>query len=328
MKIGVSHPRARASRARIGAALAIPALLALLLSAAASPVLGASGDSYVVVYQDGSGKAVDLPSDGILAVVLQANGGTGYEWRTTQAPSMDVIAAPADVGWPYVAADTSLLGAPVSWVWYFPVKAAGTTSFSAALYAPGSKTPAETFSIAILVRAETGAKASLTYDQCGDIVGIDSSGTVSMTLDSNATTGYSWQVTTPPDPILAPDDGSGIYLPPPAGSPIGAGGTQRFGWLATGAGSTGVELAYAQVGSTTAGKTCAFSVVAGAPILPPDKPSAGPTGTTATPPPTSAIGIGDSQPTPTSGLLLLLAAAAAGTVSVPVLLAVRRRRDH
>ena len=328
MKIGVSNERARASRARIGAALAIPALLALLLSAAASPVLGASGDSYVVVYQDGSGKAVDLPSDGILAVVLQANGGTGYVWRTTQAPSMDVIAAPADVGWPYVAADTSLLGAPVSWVWYFPVKAAGTTSFSAALYAPGSKTPAETFSIAILVRAETGAKASLTYDQCGDIVGIDSSGTVSMTLDSNATTGYSWQVTTPPDPILAPDDGSGLYLPPPAGSPIGAGGTQRFGWLATGAGSTGVELAYTQVGSTTAGKTCAFSVVAGGPVLPPDTTPTLPTGTTATPPPTSAIGIGDSQPTPTSGLLLLLAAAAAGTVSVPVLLAVRRRRDH
>ena len=328
MKTGVSHPRARASRARIGAALAIPALLALLMSAAMSPVLGASGDSYVVVYQDGSGKAVDLPSDGILAVVLQTNGGTGYEWRTTQAPSMDVIAAPADVGWPYVAADTSLLGAPVSWVWYFPVKAAGTTSFSAALYAPGSKTPAETFSIAILVRAETGAKASLTYDQCGDIVGIDSSGTVSMTLDSNATTGYSWQVTTPPDPILAPDDGSGIYLPPPAGSPIGAGGTQRFGWLATGAGSTSVELAYTQVGSTTAGKTCAFSVVAGGPVLPPDTTPTLPTGTTATPPPTSAIGIGDSQPTPTSGLLLLLAAAAAGTVSVPVLLAVRRRRDH
>ena len=328
MDFGVSHPRARVSRARIGAALAIPALLALLMSAAMSPVLGASGDSYVVVYQDGSGKAVDLPSDGILAVVLQTNGGTGYEWRTTQAPSMDVIAAPADVGWPYVAADTSLLGAPVSWVWYFPVKAAGTTSFSAALYAPGSKTPAETFSIAILVRAETGAKASLTYDQCGDIVGIDSSGTVSMTLDSNATTGYSWQVTTPPDPILAPDDGSGIYLPPPAGSPIGAGGTQRFGWLATGAGSTSVELAYTQVGSTTAGKTCAFSVVAGGPVLPPDTTPTLPTGTTATPPPTSAIGIGDSQPTPTSGLLLLLAAAAAGTVSVPVLLAVRRRRDH
>ena len=328
MDFGVSHPRARVSRARIGAALAIPALLALLMSAAMSPVLGASGDSYITLHQDASGKAVDMPSDGGLAVVLQANGGTGYEWRTTVVPSFDVIGPPPHGIGPYTVSDSSLLGAPVSFVWYFPAMSPGETSFAAALYPPGSKTPAETFSIAILVRAETGAKASLTYDQCGDIVGIDSSGTVSMTLDSNATTGYSWQVTTPPDPILAPDDGSGIYLPPPAGSPIGAGGTQRFGWLATGAGSTGVELAYTQVGSTTAGKTCAFSVVAGAPILPPDKPSAVPTGTTATPPPTSAIGIGDSQPTPTTGLLLLLAAAAAGTVSVPVLLAVRRRRDH
>jgi hypothetical protein len=38
--------------------------------------------------------------------------------------------------------------------------------------------------------------------------------------------------------------------------------------------------------------------------------------------------VGDTQPSPTGGLLLLLVAAAVGTISVPVLLAVRRRRDR
>jgi predicted secreted protein len=327
MNLGVSHPRARAPRARLGAALAIPALLALLMSAAIAPILAESGDSYVTLYQDASGKAVDLPSNGALAVVLQANGGTGYEWRTTQPPSPDVIGPPADVSWPYVVSDSSLLGAPVSFVWYFPVQAPGETTFSAALYPPGSDVPAETFSIAILVRDETGAAATLTYDQCGDIVGIDSDGTVGLTLDSNATTGYSWVVVTPPDATLTADADNGTHTAPPADAPPGAGGSQHFGWTATGPGATGVELAYTQVGSHTAGRTCAFSVVAGAPVLPPDKPTAG-TGTTATPPPTSALGVGDTQPSPTTGLLLLLVAAVAGTASVPVLLAVRRRRDR
>jgi predicted secreted protein len=297
------------------------------MSAAITPVLAESGDSYVTVYQAASGKVVDLPSNGALAVVLRANGGTGYEWRTTQAPSLDVIGPPADVGWPYVVTDSELLGAPVSFVWFFPVQGPGETTFSAALYPPGSETPAETFTLAILVRDEAGAAASLTYDQCGDIVGIDSDGTVGMTLDSNATTGYSWKVITAPDATLTAETDNGHYLPPPADAPPGAGGAQHFGWTATAAGSAGVELAYTQVGSHTAGQTCTLSVVAGAPVLPPDKPSAG-TGATATPPPTSTLGAGDTQPAPTTGLLLLLAAAAAGTVSVPVILAVRRRRDR
>ena len=337
MHIGVSRPRARvpraraqrarAQRARIGAALAVPALTALLMSAAITPVLAESGDSYVTLFQDASGKVVNLPSNGALSVVLQANGGTGYEWRTTLAPSFDVIGAPADVGWPYTVSDPELLGAPVSFVWFFPVAGPGETEFKAALYPPGSDVPAETFVLPILVRDETGATASLTYDRCGDIVGIDSDGTVGMTLDSNATTGYSWSVVSPPDALLAPSDGSGVYVPPPAGSPPGAGGSQRFEWRAPAAGSTAVELAYTQVGSVNAARTCSFSVIAGAPVLPPEKPAAG-TGDTATPPPTSTIGAGDTQPSPTIGLLLLLLAGVAGTASVPVLLAVRRRRDR
>ena len=327
MTFGVSHARAPVPRARLGAALAVPALLALLMSAAITPVLAASGDSYVVVTQADNGKAVDIPTDGGLAVVLQVNSGTGYEWRTTVVPSFSVIGEPVHGIGPNFVSGSSMPGAPVSVVWYLPAMSPGETTFAAALYPPGSATPAETFSIAILVRDETGAKASLTYDQCGDIVGIDSDGTVGMTLDSNATTGYSWSVVTPPDGTLTPETDNGHYLPPPADAPPGAGGAQHFGWTATGAGSTGVELAYTQVGSHTAGRTCSFSVVAGAPVLPPDKETAG-TGTTATPPPTSMLGTGGSQPSPTTGFLLLLAAAAAGTFSVPVLLAVRRRRAH
>jgi predicted secreted protein len=327
MDFGISRRRPRASRTRLGAAFAVPALLALL-SAAASPALAANRDSYVVVTQAENGKAIDLPNDGALAVVLQVNGGTGYEWRTTEVPSSDVIGAPVHGIGPYFVASSSLPGAPVSVVFYFAALAPGATTFAAALYPPASDTPAETFSVAIRVRDESGATASLTYGECGDIVGIDSDGTVGMTLDSNATTGYSWSVISPPDATLAPANDNGTYLPPPADAPIGAGGSQHFGWLATGAGSAAVELAYTQVGSQTAGRTCSFEVVAGTPVPPPDAAPTDSTGTTATPPPTSTADTGDTLPSPAPGLLLVLAVMATGSASVPVLLTVQRRRDR
>ncbi len=142
-------------RARLGVALAVPALLALAAWAAAGPVAADDGYSYVTLDQTSSGKTVNVPSNGILAVVLQANGGTGYEWRMVTQPAADVIGTPADVSWPYTVPSSDLPGAPVAYVWYFPVAGPGTTTFSAGLFPPGvEQTATETYTLDIVVRAE------------------------------------------------------------------------------------------------------------------------------------------------------------------------------
>ena len=320
MRIAIPRTTHAPRRARIGAALAIPALL-VLAGFAAGPVAAADHDSYVTVFGDSSGKTVSVGTDAVIAVVLQANGGTGYEWRATEEPSLSVIGAPADVGWPYTVSDTELLGSPVSWVWYFPASAPGTTSFAAGLYPPGSETAEETFTLGIVVRTGDGAEAVLTEPDCGQIVGIESSGVVGITLDSNVTTGYSWSVTTAPDSILAAEPGSGDYAAPPADSPIGAGGSQHFAWRASAAGATSLELAYIQAGSTTPGKTCGLTVVAGAPVLPPEKLALVTETPGATPPPTST----DAPPTVTASTAALVVALLAGILALPAL-AIRRRR--
>jgi predicted secreted protein len=321
-------------RARLGVALAVPALLALAAWAAAGPVAAADdGYSYVTLDQASSGKTVNVPSDGILAVVLQANSGTGYEWRTITEPSLSVIGPPADAAWPYTVPSSDLPGAPVAYVWYFPVSGPGRTTFSAGLYPPAVATPEETYTLDIVVRDGDGKTAAMAEADCGQIVGIDVDGVVRLTLDSNASTGYSWKVTQEPAAWLTAEPGSGDYVAPPAGSPPGAGGQQVFSWRGTASGSTGVTVGYVPPAATTPDKTCALSVVAGAPVLPPDKETAVEPGTTeppvvgATPPPTStraaealpattAVGIGAFV------LFLLL------TIATMPVLAHRRRRVH
>ncbi len=156
---------------------------------------------------------------------------------------------------------------------------------------------------------------------------------VKLTLDSNASTGYSWKVTQEPASWLTAEPGSGDYVAPPAGSPPGAGGQQVFSWRGTASGSTGVTVGYVPPAATTPDKTCALSVVAGAPVLPPDKQTAVEPGSTeppvvaATPPTTSAQAPETLPPTTAVGLgafLLLLVL----TIATMPVLAHRRRRIH
>lgn len=319
-------------RARLGAAVAVPVLLALAAWTGAGPVAAADAYSYVTLDQSSSGSTVDLPSNGILAVVLQANAGTGYEWRSITEPAAAVIGAPADTGWPYVVPSSDMPGAPVAYVWYFPVAGPGTTSFSAGLYPPGVDTAEETYTLDIVVRQGDGTTAALVEADCGRIVGIDANGQVKLTLDSNATTGYAWKVIAEPASWLAAEAGSGDYVSPPAGSPIGAGGQQVFAWRATAAGSTALTLGYVPPAGTTPDKTCALSVVAGAPVLPPSKETAVEPGATepplaATPPPTSTDA-DETLPATTvvgAGAFLLLLVLTIATMPV---LAHRKRRIH
>lgn len=70
-----------------------------------------------------------------------------------------------------------------------------------------------------------------------------------LVLPSNPTTGYSWIVTSLPDPGHVSLDSpiEGVYVATPVGSGIvGSGGTQSWDLHATKAGTTSIALAYAR----------------------------------------------------------------------------------
>ncbi len=332
MRVAVPSSTRSSRRGRLGVALAVPALLALAAWTGVGPVAAADDYSYITLDQSSSGKTVNVPNNGILAVVLQANAGTGYEWRSIKEPSTDVIGRPADASWPYTVPSSDMPGAPVAYVWYFPVAAPGATTFSAGLYPPGVEAPEETYTLNIVVRASSGLSAPLLEADCGQIVGVDVDGVVKLTLDSNATTGYAWKVTQEPAAWLVAEPGSGDYVAPPAGSPIGAGGQQVFSWKAIAAGTTTVAVGYVPPAGTAPDKTCSLDVVAGAPVLPPEKETAVDPGATqpplaATPPPTSTDA-GETLPATAAvgaGAFVLLLVLTIATMPV---LAHRRRRIH
>jgi predicted secreted protein len=323
-------PRHPARRPSLAAVLALPVLLATLGWASTTPVVATAGDSDVTLAQDSSGSTLDVSVEGAASVVLMTNGGTGYTWRTLHEPDAAVIPPPADVPWPFTAPQGDMPGSPVAWVWYLAPAGPGTTSLSAGLFAPGSEAPEQTYTLEVVVRDGPTSAAALTDAACGRIVGIDSDGTVTLTLASNASTGYSWKVTQDPAAFLVAEPGSGDYAAPPAGSPPGAGGSQAFAWRATAAGSTAVALGYVPPAATVPETTCALTVVAGSPIERPAKPDegSGPGSTdgsvASTPPPTATASEGDRTPAVLGGLAFVFLALIV-TVTTP-LLAVRRRR--
>ncbi|MCU0504531.1 MAG: protease inhibitor I42 family protein [Chloroflexi bacterium] len=68
-------------------------------------------------------------------------------------------------------------------------------------------------------------------------------------LDANPTTGYSWIVTSVPDPASVALDSppEGAYVATPVGSAVvGSGGVQTWDLRATGAGTTSIQLDYAR----------------------------------------------------------------------------------
>ncbi len=63
-------------------------------------------------------------------------------------------------------------------------------------------------------------------------------------LDANATTGYGWRLTTPPDPAIATLVGSTYQAS--SGGVVGSGGDELWTFRATGAGTTRIVLGYAR----------------------------------------------------------------------------------
>ncbi len=103
-----------------------------------------------------------------------------------------------------------------------------------------------TFVLVLLTACrEQPATIDLTASNNGVTLETTENQTINLTLDSNATTGYKWNLAAEPDSTVLKLVSS-EYVVPKTGSPpvVGAGGKEIWKFQTTGRGTTSLRLAY------------------------------------------------------------------------------------
>jgi predicted secreted protein len=250
-------------------AIAAAASLSLALVApafAAEPVIGPGGipptTTTVTVFLANSGGTVNIPQNGVVRIVLPYNPSTGFQWVTVQAPDPTILQALEPNPWLRSPAGTApLVGHRGNVVWQFAGLATGTTQLALDYDPPGPVGPSEHFRLSVTVRGT--ADATLTESDCGAVVGLPLEASISLTLPSNASTGYSWQFQKNPNPriLLASTLYGGAAADP--GTMPGAWSSTTFSMSAVGQGATSYKLAYTSPDGHSIARTCGNAVFVG-----------------------------------------------------------------
>ncbi|MBN2131081.1 MAG: protease inhibitor I42 family protein [Sedimentisphaerales bacterium] len=170
-------------------------------------------------------------------ISLQSNPTTGYSWElTSPLPTWLVL-----VGSEYIPAPTDppMVGSGGVEEWTFRANAAGTATITFEYRRPWEKdqSPAERKTFVIVARAQ-GEQMQVTVGQ--DFV---------ISLESNPSTGFSWELTSPLPAWLALIGTE--YIPTPTDPPmIGSGGVEEWTFRANAAGTATLTLAYRQPWAT------------------------------------------------------------------------------
>jgi inhibitor of cysteine peptidase len=84
---------------------------------------------------------------------------------------------------------------------------------------------------------------AIAFTEPGTVFEVDVGGEVTIVLESNATTGYAWELETPPlaDVVRLVDD---VYVEPEDSELVGAGGRQELTFEALGEGTAELSLWY------------------------------------------------------------------------------------
>lgn len=119
-------------------------------------------------------------------------------------------------------------------------------------------------SLALLPGTALGGRdVNLTDSASGRTISVATGATITIVLESNASTGYHWTVATAPDSaVLDALSGSGAYAPS-SSDLLGAAGTQTFRYRAVGDGTTRLVLTYVAPGTAEVGKTFRLAVEVG-----------------------------------------------------------------
>ena len=216
-------------------------LAAVMVLPAGCGCLPIVGPAPVRLTEADGGKTVVVEIGQRIIVTLPANASTGYAWRLAELDPAILLKTDQR----YLPPSLPLAGAKGEERWAFVVRSAGATILRLVYVRPDDPTctePAQAFEIVVTVRAsgDTAAPAiDLELDERsnGGAVVVPVGGRMVVTLSSNASTGYRWEVAGLDQEIM---DNTEHRDQPPAGAP----GAQRWVFAARRAGETTLVLEY------------------------------------------------------------------------------------
>ena len=180
-----------------------------------------------------------------VVVTLASNASTGFYWLL--AALDQTILEPT--GQEYLEPVLDLPGAGGSERWEFTARAAGSTKLRLAYVGPGDPEgaePAQSFEVVVVIRepGDTQTPAidlQLTEQNSDGVAVVPVTGRMIVTLESNATTGYQWQLASLDQTVL--ENTEQTYISPTTDL-VGAGGTERWVFVAQKAGETTLRMEY------------------------------------------------------------------------------------
>jgi inhibitor of cysteine peptidase len=205
-----------------------------------------------------NGKTIAVNEGKQVVVNLASNPTTGYDWAVTSTDKS--FGYPTTKFFPASKATGSGGTTRLVWSTKTPFSLIGqhkvVLSYKRAWE---SKAAAKTFSFTIDVRP-ANAKLSVNLDEksAGKTVSVTKGQTVVLTLPSNPTTGYDWNVVQTDKSFGYPDE---TFVP--GGPQVGSGGSQVFTWSTNtpfASGTHTVKLGYSRSWEKTALKTYEFTV--------------------------------------------------------------------
>ncbi len=238
-----------------------------------------SGDDSVKITNPALGGASTLEVElgSTFTLEVDANPTTGYQWSLATPLNAGIVSL---IGKEYVAPDTDLVGAGGKEIWTFRAVGNGAEVISLAYSQPWEtdQPPAVTRVFNVNVVPATPETPTFTIPTFtilptyttlpvipsgGQRIVLSVGGTLTLTLESNASTGYAWQLDSISDPSVVAYV-SNEYVPPaPVGGDmmiVGAPGEEVWKFRATASGQAVIKLVYVGPGGDVA-RTLTVTVI-------------------------------------------------------------------
>ncbi len=240
-----------------------------------------SGDDSVKIINPalaGDASTLEVELGSTFTLEMDSNPTTGYQWSLAEPLNAGIVSL---VGKEYVAPDTNLAGAGGQEIWTFWAVGNGAEVISLTYSQPWDEdTPpaiTKTFNVTVVPAVpETPTYTIPTFTilptfwtipiapSGGQQVVLTVGGTLTLTLESNASTGYSWQLDSISDPAVVAYVSNEYVAPEPAEGDVpivGAPGEEVWKFLATASGQATVKLSYVGPGGGEVAHTLTLTVI-------------------------------------------------------------------
>lgn len=189
-------------------------------------------------------ETVNLSVGDKLVVRLVSNPSTGYSWKVGEINQqlLRLLGSPR-----FEAGKSGLLGAPGVEVFEFEARAPGGSGLGLLYQNPSNRgvQAAHTFRLRVVTRGsgENPEPVTIVVTDAdnGEALKLDEGDTLLVRLQSNPTTGYSWDILDNTDLIL---ESQGDKYVPPKTRRAGASGYQEFEFKAVGMGEVSLKMVY------------------------------------------------------------------------------------